>query len=180
MGKTVFIRFIAINSLLLASGPAFSQPRGVEPVKEIELDKYLGKWYEIARLDFFFERGLINTTAEYSRKKNGMIKVVNRGYKAQREKWKEARGKARFRSDETNGALEVSFFGPFYAEYNIISIDDDYKYALVLGDTPEYMWILSREKTIPAAIKDKYLRIAGEAGVKIDELIWVEQNSSGK
>ena len=117
----------------------------------------------------------MNTTAEYSLNDNGTIKVVNRGFNPAKDKWKEARGKARFRTEKNNGALEVCFFCPFYAEYNIISIDDDYKYALVIGKNTEYMWILSREKTIPDEIKNKYLDIAGEIGIKTEDLIWVDQ-----
>lgn len=173
MNKAFLKQVLLINSLLLIANFAYSLPKGLDTVKTLDTEKYLGKWYEIARLDFFFERGLNNTTAEYSLNNNGTIKVINRGYNLEKDKWKEAKGKAKFRTDIENGALKVSFFGPFYSEYNIISVDDDYKYALVIGKNTEYMWILSREKTIPENIKNKYLSIANENGINTDELIWV-------
>ncbi len=177
MAKQILSKMIFAGSLLLLAVPAFSLPAGLTTVENLETEKYLGKWYEVARLDFFFERGLVYTTAEYSLNRNGSIKVVNRGYNAEKEKWKEAKGKARFRSEKENGDLEVSFFGPFYSEYNIISIDGDYQYALVIGENTEYMWILSRDKTIPDDIKEKYLAIAKNAGVIIEDLIWVDQEN---
>ena len=169
-------RILVFPLWLFSASLSFPVPAGLEPLEQINTEKYLGKWYEIARLDFYFERGLINTTAEYSLNKNGTIKVVNRGFSPSKNKWKEARGRARFRTDSENGALKVSFFGPFYSEYNIISIDNDYKYALVVGQNRDYMWILSREKSIPENVEEKYLQIAESAGIKTEELIWVEQS----
>ncbi len=151
-------------------------PKGVNAVQSFQKEKYLGKWYEIARLDFKFERNLNNTTAEYSLKKNGKIKVDNRGYNTVKEKWNQATGKAKFVDDEYTAMLKVSFFGPFYSGYNVIEIDPEYKYALVAGKSHEYLWILSREITIPDEIKTKYLEIAEQAGFKTADLIWVEHN----
>ena len=151
-------------------------PEGAEAVQNFEKQKYLGKWYEIARLDFKFERGLNNTTAEYSLKANGSIKVDNRGYNYEKGKWKQAIGKAKFVGDENVAMLKVSFFGPFYAGYNVLAIDPEYKYALVAGDSLKYLWILSRETTIPEDIKDDYLRLAKQIGFNTSELVWVEHN----
>lgn len=174
MKKPFSKQILIINALLLMSSFAYSIPKGIEPVNKIDTEKYLGKWYEIARLDFFFERGLTNTTAEYSLNTNGTLKVINRGFKTSKNKWQEVKGKAKFRTELENGALKVSFFGPFYSEYNIVSLDNDYKYALVIGKNTDYMWILSREKTIPESIKTKYVSIANRIGVNTEELIWVE------
>lgn len=139
-------------------------------------ENYLGKWYEIARLDFKYEKNLNNTTAEYSLNTNGTIKVDNRGFNTKDKKWAQAIGKAKFVKNDTIGMLKVSFFGPFYGGYNVIGINPDYKYALVAGSNLKYLWILSRNETIPDAIKNEYLDIAKKIGYTTSNLIWVEHN----
>ena len=163
-----------IPLLMLIEMNSYALPKGLPVVKNLDKTKYLGKWYEIARLDFIFEKGLVNTTAEYSLTESGLIKVVNTGYDLNKGKWKKAEGIARFQSEEENGALKVSFFGPFYSEYNIIALDGDYQYALVVGKNTKYMWILSREKTIPENIKDDYLIKANSIGINTEKLIWID------
>ena len=153
-----------------------SIPKGVTAVSSFEKSKYLGKWYEIARFDFRFEKGLNNTTAEYSLNSNGTIKVVNRGYDYEKEIWKESIGKAKFVGNDSIAMLKVSFFGPFYAGYNVIAIDPEYKYALVSGSSFDYLWILSREKSIPADIKSLYLEKAEKLGYKVSNLLWIEHD----
>lgn len=152
-------------------------PKGAEAVKPFYKEKYLGKWYEIARLDFKFEKDLNNTTAEYTLNDNGTIKVNNQGYNTIKDEWTQAIGKAKFVGDENIAMLKVSFFGPFYTGYNVIAIDEEYKYALVAGKNLKYLWILSRETKIPEAVKEKYLKIAREVGFNTDELLWVEHNN---
>ncbi len=151
-------------------------PKGITAVQPFDKSRYLGKWYEIARLDFKFERNLDNTTAEYSLHTNGTIKVLNKGYNTKTNKWKSATGKAKFVKEDTIAMLKVSFFGPFYAGYNVIAIDPDYKYALVAGSSVKYLWILSREKSIPESVKNNYLQIAQQFGFATNELIWVQQD----
>jgi apolipoprotein D and lipocalin family protein len=163
---------ITLLSLVSCSGI----PKGVTAVSPFEKEKYLGKWYEIARFDFKFEEGLNNTTAEYSIRDDGKIKVVNRGYDYENETWEKAEGKAKFVKSDTIAMLKVSFFGPFYSGYNVIAIDPDYQYALVAGSSREYLWILSREKTIPESIKNQYLNKAETLGFDTSELIWVDHN----
>lgn len=153
-------------------------PKGATAVKPFDKEKYLGKWYEIARLDFRFEKGLNNTTAEYSLNDDGTIKVDNKGYDYKKDKWKQSVGKAKFVKDENIAMLKVSFFGPFYGGYNVIAIDDDYQYALVAGGSLDYLWILSRNTTIPEDIKIKYIKIAEEIGYKTSDLIWVEHDKN--
>jgi len=149
-------------------------PDGVTAVAPFAKDKYLGKWYEIARLDFKYEKDLNSTTANYSTNDDGTIKVVNRGYNVKKKQWEESTGKAKFVDNDKVAMLKVSFFGPFYSGYNVIAIDPDYKYALVAGESLKYLWILSREKTIPNDIKEKYLKVAQEVGYNTSELVWVE------
>lgn len=162
--------------LLLNSCASKQIPEKATAIQNFDKAKYLGKWYEIARLDFVFEKGLDNTTAKYSLKDNGMIKVDNKGYNVKKDKWQESIGKAKFPGEENIGMLKVSFFGPFYAAYNVIAIDDDYKYALVAGKNLDFLWILSREKTIPDSIKTDYLKKATEIGYNTSNLIWVKQD----
>lgn len=149
-------------------------PKGAVAVKPFNKERYLGKWYEIARLDFKYERDLVNTTAEYSLNENGTIKVDNQGYNTKKGKWSRAIGKAKFVGKDDIAMLKVSFFGPFYSGYNVIALDD-YKYALVAGVSLKYLWILSREKIIPNEIKENYLKIAKGIGYKTEDLVWVKQ-----
>jgi apolipoprotein D and lipocalin family protein len=151
-------------------------PKGAVAVQPFDVKKYLGKWYEIARLDFKYERNLNNTTAHYSFNDDGSIKVDNRGYNVKKKEWKQAVGKAKFVDKEDVAMLKVSFFGPFYAGYNVIALDDDYKYALVAGEKLKYLWILSRETSIPDNIKNEYLRIAEEIGYNTSDLLWIEHD----
>lgn len=153
-----------------------SIPKGVDAVKNFDKERYLGKWYEIARIDFKFEKDMNNTTAEYSAMSNGKIKVVNKGYNYKKKKWESATGKAKFVGDETTAMLKVSFFGPFYAGYNVIKLDNNYRYALVAGKDFNYLWILSRTSTIPPDVKREYTEFANRAGFDTSRLTWVEHN----
>lgn len=173
--KKFFIIFIS-SLLILSVFSCQSIPKGATAVSPFELDQYLGKWYEIARIDFFFEKNLNNTTAEYSLLPNGNVKVTNRGYHIKKEKWKQANGKAKFRNSEDIGELKVSFFGPFYAGYNVLALEENYKYALVAGKDEDLLWILSREPTIPENIKNQFLEKAKSIGYDTSRLIWVEHN----
>ena len=151
-------------------------PEGIVAVKGFELHRYLGKWYEIARLDHSFERGLINVTATYSLADDGTVRVLNRGYDPGRKRWKEATGKARFSSSPDIGQLKVSFFGPFYGGYNIIELDQAaYSYALVCGPSRAYLWILSREPKLEAAVQNRLVDKARELGFDTKKLVFVSQ-----
>ena len=166
-----------LAAVILAGIAACSTiPKGAEAVTPFDKSKYLGKWYEIARLDFKFERNLNNTTAEYSLNDDGTIRVNNRGYDTTKGKWKQAIGKAKFVGNENVAKLKVSFFGPFYSGYNVIALDENYRYALIAGKNLKYLWILSRETDIPDNIKDRYLTIAKNIGYNTNDLVWVTHN----
>jgi apolipoprotein D and lipocalin family protein len=173
MVKVSFFKLIVIAMFSSCA----SIPKGAVAVKPFDSNRYLGKWYEIARMDFKFERNLKNTTANYSLNKNGTIKVDNQGYNYLTHEWKQAIGKAKFIGDTDVAMLKVSFFGPFYSGYNVIALDKEYRYALVAGENLNYLWILSREKTIPENIKQEYLKIASELGFNTSALVWVEQDA---
>lgn len=153
-----------------------SIPKKATAVKPFSQDRYLGKWYEIARLDYKYERHLDHVTAEYGLKPNGKISVTNKGYNVKKQKWEEADGKAKPAGDPKEGRLKVSFFGPFFSAYNVIAIDPDYKYALVAGKNTKYLWLLSRDASMPESVKTEFLQKAQEVGFKTGDLIWVKQN----
>ncbi len=169
-------KLLIMGLLALFAASCSTIPPGVVAVSSFEKDRYLGTWYEIARFDFRFERDLNNTTATYTLNDDGSIKVYNRGYNYVKNRWQDVTGKAKFVGDPTVAMLKVSFFGPFYAGYNVIALDPEYKYALVSGSSLAYLWILSREKTIPDDIRAEFLKIAQDAGFNTDNLIWVEHN----
>ncbi len=148
-------------------------PKGVMPVSGFEVQRYLGTWHEIARLDHSFERGLVSVTAEYSLRQDGGVKVLNRGYKTSVGKWKEAEGRAYFTGDKAVGQLKVSFFRPFYGGYNIIELDrKGYSYALVAGPSRSYLWILARESELSPQITQRLVARARELGFDTEKLIF--------
>jgi apolipoprotein D and lipocalin family protein len=151
-----------------------SVPAGIEPVKNFDLQRYLGKWYEIARYDHSFEQGLDQVTAEYSLRDGGGVKVINRGFNQQEQEWDEAEGKAYFVDDKNTGHLKVSFFGPFYASYVIFSLDiQGYDYAMITGPNRDYLWILARQPKLPPEVMQNLLEKAGDAGFDTQKLIFV-------
>lgn len=152
-------------------------PDNVRPVNDFKAEKYLGKWYEIARLDQSFERGLTRITAEYSLRDDGGLKVLNRGYSPSENKWQEAEGKAYFVGDPTQAHLKVSFFGPIYGSYIVFELDrDNYQYALVSGPDKSYLWLLAREPKIKDDIKKTLIAKAASLGFDTSKLIFVDQN----
>ncbi len=150
-------------------------PKGIEPVAGFEAERYLGTWYEIARLDHFFERGLEQVSAAYSFRQDGGIKVVNRGYDPKKGEWKEVVGKAYFAEDPGTGRLKVSFWGPFYSAYNIIDLDkENYDWSLVCGPNRSYLWILSRTPRMEESLKARLVKEAQKLGFETSELIYVK------
>jgi apolipoprotein D and lipocalin family protein len=170
---------LLLLSLMLSA--CLGVPDGVSVVDHVEPDKYLGTWYEIARLDVGFERGLEKISANYSMGDDGGIKVINRGFNVKKQAWHEAIGKAYFveapHTDKSySGKLKVSFFGPFYGAYNIIELDKPYyNYAMVCGPDKSYLWILSRTPQLPYPIKQHLISKAKEYGFDTDKLIFVSQ-----
>ena len=143
---------------------------------DFELARYLGHWYEIARLDHSFERGLVNVTADYALKEDGRVRVVNRGYRPADDEWQAVEGVAAFVGATDVGRLKVSFFGPFYGGYNIIALDkESYQYALVCGPSRSYLWILAREPQLDAAVTEALVARARELGFATEALIMVDQ-----
>lgn len=162
-------------ALLLSLLGCVRVPAGLEVVEEFEVEPYLGRWYEIARLDHSFERGLTRVTADYSLRDDGSIRVVNRGFDQAAGRWKEVEGRARLAGRPGEGRLKVSFFGPFYGAYNILALDHrDYGYALVSGPTRNYLWILAREPVLDPRRLAELVDKARGWGFAVDRLIYVE------
>lgn len=169
-------RLLLLFALLLSA--CTGSPEGVKAVTGFEPEKYLGTWYEIARLDHSFERGLDKVTANYSMRENGGIKVTNRGFDTKKQAWQEAIGKAYFVESPDIGKLKVSFFGPFYGAYNIIELDKIYyNYSMVMGPDKSYLWILSRTPQLSYPIKQHLVAKAKHLGFDTDSLIYVNQPS---
>jgi apolipoprotein D and lipocalin family protein len=151
-----------------------SIPDNVTPVTEFETEKYMGTWYEIARLDHWFERDLDQVTANYKLQDNGTVQVINRGFDGNKQEWKEAVGKAKFVDDINTGYLKVSFFGPFYGAYVVFELGENYDYAFVAGNDTDYLWFLSRTPEVSEAMQQHFISKASELGFPTDELIFVQ------
>lgn len=168
-------KLILVITLLFLSG-CLGMPNSVEPVDNFEISKYLGKWYEIARLDHSFERGLEQITAEYSLREDGGVRVKNRGFSKENNKWNEAEGKAFFVGKSNEGYLKVSFFGPFYGSYVIFELDKEhYQYAFVSGPDTSYLWLLSRTPTVTKELLTQFIQKAKKSGFDTEKLIYVKQ-----
>ena len=165
---------LAALALVLLSGCFTSPPDGVRVVSPFDLQRYLGTWYEVARLDHSFERGLVDVNATYKTNADGTVAVINRGFDPQKGEWKEAVGVARFTGDPQTASLKVSFFGPFYGGYHVIALDPGYRWAMVIGPTTGYLWILARDPQLDAPVRERLVAQARALGVATDELIWVE------
>jgi apolipoprotein D and lipocalin family protein len=171
--KTLFVLPLAPMVLLGCVGT----PDGVRPVQGFELDRYLGTWHEIARLDHSFERGLSNVTANYSLREDGGVRVINRGFDTAKGEWDEAEGRAYFVEEDDKGFLKVSFFGPFYGSYIVFELDqENYQYAFISGPNTSYLWLLAREPQIDAALLERFRSRATELGFDLSELILVEHD----
>jgi len=169
------MRTVVVIALSILAGCA-QIPDGLRAVEGFDADRYLGTWYEIARLDHRFERGLTNVTATYARRPDGSIDVLNRGFDPEQGRWDEARGRARFAGAPDVAMLEVSFFGPFYGGYNVLELDPDYTMALVSGPTLSYLWILARRPDPSRETVDRLVQRARELGFDTSGLIFVEHD----
>ncbi len=168
------MRKISIVLILVLTG-CVGIPENIRPVDNFRMEKYLGKWYEIARLDHSFERGLTRVTANYSLRDDGGVRVLNRGYSEKEKTWKEAEGRAYFVQGTNIGYLKVSFFGPFYGSYIVFELDhENYQYSLVCGPDKSYLWILARNREIKQELKDNLIAKAATMGFDTSKLIFVD------
>ncbi|BEP96695.1 lipocalin family protein [Acidovorax sp. sif1233] len=167
IGATALMALLALTA---CSTPR--TPEGIQAVTGFDVDRYTGHWHEVARIDHSFERGLTQTSATYSRNPDDTVKVVNRGYDPVRKEWKEAEGTASFVDAPTRAALKVSFFGPFYGGYNVVALDENYQWAMVVGSSKDYLWILSRTPTLPWHVREHLIERAQSMGIDVGRILW--------
>ncbi|MCQ8878262.1 lipocalin family protein [Pseudoalteromonas shioyasakiensis] len=172
-----FILSLVLFCTVLISG-CTGLPQNITPVDNFSLERYQGKWYEIARLDHSFEQGLSNVTAHYTLNEDGSVTVQNQGFNDAEQQWSKAQGKAKFVENADIGHLKVSFFGPFYSSYVVFKMDKQYyQYAYVAGYNTDYLWLLSRTPSVSQARKDDFIKTVKQRGFDATSLIWVEQNT---
>ena len=171
----VGLAVLLMMALPVLTGCSTQPPGGVSAVTPFDVQRYEGKWYEIARLDHRFERGLTDINATYRRQADGSVQVINRGYDAEDREWDQAVGKAFFTGDPNMGSLKVSFFGPFYGGYHVVALDKDYRWSMVMGPDRDYFWILARDKQLPEELLRSLLVRARQLGIATDKLIWTPQ-----
>lgn len=172
-----FIAVLVFTAMLFGSCQSQnSEEMDFSTVQELDVQRYLGKWYEIARFDHSFERNLVGVTATYSLRDDGKIRVVNQGYKNTLDgELSVAEGKAKFTSEP--GKLKVSFFWIFYGDYYILELDENYRWVLLGSSSDKYLWILSRTPQLEKATLDFVLEKAKQRGYDTSKLIWVEQKT---
>ena len=169
----------ALVALFWALAGCTGVPDGVEPVRGFDATRYLGTWYEIARLDHRFERGLDDVTARYAANPDGSIAVVNRGLERGQCRWKEAQGRAVFLGPRDRGSLAVTFFWPFAGGYHVFALDEEaYRWALVSGPSRDYLWILARSPDLPAPVRADLVARARALGFPVEQLIAVRHDAS--
>jgi len=174
-----FIKVAFLLSFTLFSGASFSVSSSIEGVQGFDLNRYLGKWYEVARLENKFEDGLEFITAEYALREDGGISVTNRGYSEKKQKWKTVKGKAYFVDEDTTGFLKVTFFWPIYGAYVVFELDhDDYQYAFVAGPNESYLWLLSRTPNPKTELVDLFISRSQELGFDTEKLIFVKHDAA--
>jgi len=175
------LRFFTAILPALLLGACTGLPDSVQPVQGFDTKRYLGKWYEIARLDHSFERGLSHVTADYSLRDDGGIRVINRGYSKQKNVWKQAEGKAYFVGRQKTAHLKVSFFGPFYGSYAVFELDHkNYQYAFISGYNNSYLWLLSRKPNVDKTLLKRFINKSKALGFDTDKLIIVDQKAASK
>ena len=171
--KSIGLFILMLIAVSLTS--CLGKPEKIVPVTKFQADRYLGTWYEIARLDFYHEKGMTHVTANYSLREDGGIKVLNRGYLAEKGRWREAEGKAYFVEDRNTAYLKVSFWGPFYSSYIVFDLDESYQYALVTSSSKSNLWLLARTPSISGEVKASMLAKAAALGFDTNKLVYVEQ-----
>ncbi len=173
MSKIRRLRYGLVGMFCLVLMGCTGIPEGIEPVTDFDQEHYLGTWYEIARLDHSFERGLSEVTATYRANPDGSIAVLNRGFDQEEARWREAEGVARFVDSSTVAHLKVSFFGPFYGSYIVFELGENYEHAFVSGFNREYLWLLSRSPQVSDTLRNEFLETITKLGFAPDDLVWL-------
>ncbi|MDD2545947.1 MAG: lipocalin family protein [Burkholderiaceae bacterium] len=172
--RTGAVLLAAVLAGALGACSSTRPPEGISAVAPFDLARYEGRWFEVARLDHAFERGMSDVSATYQRQPDGSVRVLNRGFDTGKQAWRQAVGKALFTGDAQTASLKVSFFGPFYGGYHVAALDADYRWALVVGPDRSYCWILARDKQLAPAVRDALIARAQALGIDTQALIWVD------
>jgi apolipoprotein D and lipocalin family protein len=172
--RTLFHARVLVLVAIAFTAGCVGVPEGIQPVTGFQVERYMGRWYEVARLDHSFERGMEQVTATYELRPDGTVAVLNRGYRADKGEWDEASGTAKFLGKPDVAALKVSFFGPFYGGYNVVDLDPGYQHALIAGPNLSYLWILSRTPAPPRAEVERLVAKAKALGYDTSQLIYVK------
>ena len=176
MKKLLSIIAVDIGSVCFFACCEKSNTINTSVVKTLDIERYMGRWYEIGRYDISFEKGLVGVTADYKMLNDGTIQVINTGYiDSLNGKIDIIEGKAKRRTEANDGALKVSFFLDFYAQYNVMELANDYSWALVGSRTNQYLWILSRTPSMNTNDIELVLRLAATRGYDTSKILWVEQ-----
>ncbi|WP_019529551.1 lipocalin family protein [Dasania marina] len=170
------MRYLLFTAALTLLSGCIGIPEGITPVNNFDINRYTGKWYEIARLDHSFERNMQSVSAEYSVHSDGGITVINRGLKKENNQWKTAEGKAYFVRDNSTAHLKVSFFGPFYGSYIVFELDEEYQHAFITSTNRSYLWLLSRSPTISLDLKNHFIDKITRLGFEAKNIIFVNQD----
>jgi apolipoprotein D and lipocalin family protein len=171
------LRIMLLTVLFLPAG-CTGIPEGVTTVRGFQLERYPGIWYEIARLDHSFKRGLVDVSATYQIRPDGGIGVFNKGHDPVKQTWREAKGRAYFLDTPDTASLKVSFFGAFYGGYHVMALDPDYRWAMVSGPAHKYFWILACTPNLPDDVLKNLLQTAKQAGFDLVGLIRVSHGSA--
>lgn len=174
---TALVALIA-STLLLFGCASHTPPAGITAVTPFDVQRYQGQWYEIARLDHHFERGMSHVSATYQPQPDGSVRVLNRGFDTRRSEWREAVGQAQFTGPSDTGSLKVAFFWPFYGGYHVAALDPDYQWALVVGPDRGYCWILARHPQLAPLVQQAIVERARTLGIDTAALIWVSHSAS--
>ena len=171
---------VALGVAVFMLTGCLGMPDSISPVTGFDGKKFMGKWYEVARIENKFEKGLSEVTAEYTLDDSGKITVINRGYSTEDNQWKQAKGKAFFVDSDKEAYLKVSFFGPFYSSYVVFELGENYDYAFVSGADTNYLWLLSRSPEVSSDIQDNFMTLSAQRGFDLSEVVWVKHtlNSS--
>ena len=172
----LLIRISLFCILISTLGGCLGYPKSITPVSNFDQTRYLGRWYEIARLDHSFERGLQGVTADYSVRDDGGIRVINRGFSTEENQWQQAEGRAYFVRDESQAYLKVSFFGPFFGSYVVFDLGESYNHSFIVGASNSYLWLLAREPVVSDELKQKFVAAAKKLAVEADQILWIDQS----
>lgn len=179
--STRFSTFNLVLVTLLSLGVSACSteiPEGMQAIRAFDVSRYTGTWYEIARLDHSFERGLTHVRADYQAQGDGSIRVRNQGYDPRKGRWDVAMGRALFLGDPQVASLKVSFFGPFYGGYHVIALDHQhYAWSMVAGPNRDYLWILAREPRLSDDLRQTLVTRATELGFATQQLVWVDHTT---